>query len=111
MIDDERLDRTLNWLAQNASKAAQARAERIYMEEWIPSLRSRIAAKHIAEGDSAAAAEVKARGSTEYAEALLALKDAVELDEKLRWERTRADAIVSAWQTLSANARALGKGT
>jgi len=35
----------------------------------------------------------------------------VEADEALRWHKTRADAVISAWQTMSANARSMGKVT
>lgn len=111
MIDDAKLELALDWLRDNANAAAKARAERVYLEEWLPALRAQIAAQCIAAGDSAAAADTKAKASDAYRDALAGYKIAVEADERMRWHRTRADAIVSAWQTMSANARALGRAT
>lgn len=109
MIDDSKLEKTLDWLRENASKAAKARANRVYLEEWIPALRATMAARFMEEGDSASAADIKAKGSEEYETALKGLRAAIEEDEVMRWHKSRADAVVSAWQTMSANQRAQSK--
>ena len=111
MISDDRLEAALDWLRDNAPAAAKARAERVYLEEWIPSLRAQLAAKAIEAGDSAAAADVKAKADPAYQVALKGYREAVEADEKMRWHRTRADAIIEVWRTESANARSQGKVT
>lgn len=109
MIDDAKLEQTLDWLRDNASKAAKARAERVYLEEWLPSLRAQLAAKFIESGDSAAAADVKAKAHQDYIVAVKGFKEAVEADELMRWHRTRADAVVEVWRSAQANLRAQGK--
>lgn len=109
MIDDAKLERIFDWLRDNARAAAKARAERIYLEEWIGALRATLAAKYIEEGDSATAAEIKAKAHPSYHEALKGLRAAVEADEYIRWQRTRADAVVESWRTESANQRSIGK--
>lgn len=109
MIDDEKLHKTLDWLKDNAQKAATARAERVYMEEWIGSLRAQLAAKFIEGGDSATAADMKAKADPEYQLALKGYRESVEADELMRWHRTRADAIVEVWRTQAANQRAISK--
>jgi len=111
MITDEKLEATLDWLRENAGKAAKARANRVYLEEFIPSLRAKIAAECMEAGDSASAADIKAKASDAYRTALEGYRAAVEADEALRWHKTRADAVISAWQTMSANARSMGKVT
>ena len=108
-ISDEQLQAALDWLREAASGAAKARADRLYMEEWLPTLRSRIAAECIQAGESAAKSEIIARASPAYKEALDAFKTAVEIDEKFRWRRSAGDAVLSAWQTMNANNRAMGK--
>ncbi len=109
MIDDAKLEAALDWLRDNAPKAARARAERVYLEEWLPSLRAQLAAKFIEAGDSAAAADLKAKADTKYQTALKGLREAVEADELMRWHRTRADAVIEVWRSDQANQRAMGK--
>lgn len=111
MIDDKKLEQALDWLRDNAPKAAKARAERVYLEEWIGSLRAQLAAKAIESGKSAAAAEIEAKASPDYQTALKGYREAVEADELMRWHRTRADAVIEVWRSQQANARAIGKVT
>ena len=108
-IDDAMLFRSLEWLSDNAEKAAKARATRVYMDEWVPTLRARIAKECIDAGMSATAADISARASEAYKKALDDRSLAVEEDEKFRWRKGSVDVLVSAWQTLSANARAINK--
>ncbi len=109
MVDDKQLFKALEWLAENAGPAAQARAERLWLEEFMPAMRAKIAAECIEAGDSAAAADTKAKASQAYHDVLKGYREAVERDEKYRWQRSRADALLSAYQTLSANSRSIGK--
>lgn len=108
-VKDTTLDAALEWLKDNAAKAAKARADRLYLEEWIPSLRAQLSAKFIAEGDSAAASDIKAKAHEDYQAALKGYQEAVEADEYMRWHRARADAIIEVWRTSSANQRSIAK--
>lgn len=110
VITDEQLFDTLHWLEDNARKAAQAKATRVYLEEWMSHVRAKIAQECIdKEGCSAAAADVKAKASDAYRDVVIAYREAVEEDAFYSWHRTHSDAIVSAYQTLSANRRAIEK--
>lgn len=111
VIDDDKLEAALDWLRDNAAKAAKARAERVYLEEWIGSIRAQIAARHVEAGDSASAADMKAKSDPEYQTALKGYRAAVEADELMRWHRTRADAVIEVWRSQQANQRAQGKVT
>lgn len=108
-VDDTKLEGALDWLKDHSSLAAKARAERVYLEEWLPSLRAQLAAKAIEAGSSAAAADVAAKSHPDYQIALKGYREAVERDEKYRWERTRADAVIEVWRSHQATARAMGK--
>lgn len=97
MIDEERVERAVNWLAQSADKAAQARANRQYVEEYRKVLKAQIMRENV---DLAVAAqEREAYADPRYLEHLDALRDAVEQDEKMRWLMVSAETLVSAWQT------------
>jgi post-segregation antitoxin (ccd killing protein) len=111
VITDGQLFETLHWLEENARPAAQARAHRVYLEEYLSHQRAKIAQECMDEGESAAKADIKAKASPAYLTTLTGLKAAIEEDEFFRWHRTHADAIVSAWQTLSANRRSIERGT
>lgn len=73
----------------------------------MKSLKATIAAKQI--GMSAAASEIVALSSPEYAELLNGYKVAVEKDAFHTFKREAADALIRAWQTMSATARAEGR--
>lgn len=109
MIDDTKLEAALDWLKDNAAKAAKARAERVYLEEWIGSIRAQLASKAIEAGKSASAAEIEAKAHPDYQAALKGYREAVEADELMRWHRTRADAVIEVWRSNQANLRAQGK--
>ncbi len=109
VISDEQLQKALDWLREAASGAAKARAERLYIEEFLPALRARIAQEGINAGMSAASADIAAKASDAYRNALEGFRAAVETDELFRWRRSSADAVLSAWQSTNANLRAMGK--
>ncbi len=111
MVDDEQLEKALDWLRENANRAAKARADRLYCEEWLPALRATIAVECMAAGDSASAADMKAKASDAYKIALNGFKAAVEEDERMRWLRTRAESLVEIWRSGQANRRAMEKVT
>ena len=108
-VTDAQLEQALHWIAANADPAAAARAKRLYLEEFTSSLRARIAWECMEKGDSAAKADMKARGSDAYQKHLLAYEIAVEDDEKFRWKFKRADIVIEVWRSSQANLRAAGK--
>jgi len=110
-IDDAALFKSLDWLKSNAEKIADARSKRSLMEEWPSVVRARVANECIQAGRSAAAADIEAKASTAYEEALKGLEAAVFNDELLRIKRIQAEAIIEIWRTLSANRRAMDKVT
>jgi hypothetical protein len=107
-ISESDIDKVLAYLRDNAEKDAQARAERYYMEEYLKVVKAQQQAQA---GDvSVAAAEVKARVSSEYIAALDAYKTAVYEDERRRFLRGAAEAKLEAFRTLEATRRAESKG-
>lgn len=107
MITDEQVEASLNYLRDNARKAAQASAERMYMVEFRKVVKSTLMRERMM--DSLGSQESFAYSDPRYGEHLKAMKAAIEADEYYRWMRVSAEAKVNAWQTQSANDRALGK--
>lgn len=102
-ISDDDIEKALDYLRDSAITAAQARANRIYMEEYRKSLKSKMMQRFAM--SPLGAQERDAYASREYQIHLDALKTAVEEDEKHRFLREAAQAKIEAWRSMSANNR------
>lgn len=108
MISDADVDKALAFLRDSAKDAAQARANARYLEAHLKALRATLKLKQ-PPGTSNAAAEDAAFASSDYRDALEGYKVAVESDAFHTFKREAADALIRAWQTENANARAEGR--
>jgi hypothetical protein len=107
MIRDEDLDKALAYLRDTAVEAAQARANRLYLDDYSRVLRATLMAEHLAEPVNAQ--ERWAYSDIRYRNHLEGLKQAIFEDEKARYLREAASAKIEAWRTYQANLRAEGK--
>lgn len=107
MISDDDIEKALDYLRDNASKAAKAKAERIYMEEYRKTVKAQI----MRENDDRAlgAQEAIAYADARYTQHLKAMREAIEADEYHRWMLVAAEAKIEAWRSQQANQRAMGK--
>jgi len=105
MLTEQDVDDALHWLQANAAKAAQARAEKIYLEEYSKSLKSLIMKEYHNHQLSIAAQEREALSDARYIEHLEGLREAVRRDAEMTFRRASAEAHIQAWQTWSANLR------
>ena len=103
MITDDEAERAVDFLRDSAEKAACARAERAFTEEYRKSMKALIMSNHN-EG-SIALQERVAYSDEKYIAHLGAIRDAVFKDELMRAQREAAHAKIMAWQTQSANLR------
>lgn len=103
-ITDDEIDKALDFLRDNARDAAQARADRIYCEEYRKTLKATLMKEHGAL--SAVLQEREAYADKRYVEHLEAVREAVKLDEFHRFMRVAAEAKIEAWRTQSSNSRA-----
>lgn len=103
MITDQQAENALEYLRLNAAKAAKAKAERVYMEEYRKTVKSNMMQKHL--DKPLAAQEREAYASEEYKAHLLAMQAAIEADEYNRWGMVAATATLDAWRTEQANRR------
>ena len=107
MITDDEIEKAVAYLRENARKAAQAKAERIYMEEYRKTVKAQVMRE--TPSDSLGAQEARAYCDSRYVDHLQTMREAIEKDEYNRWMMVAAQAKVEAWRTQQANLRAEGK--
>lgn len=104
MIEEQDVERAIAWMVENATKAAEARAHREYMDAFRKTLKAQLMKEHAA--SALGVQEREAYADERYVKHLEALREAVERDEKMRWLMTAAETRVSAWQTMQRGLRA-----
>jgi hypothetical protein len=96
-----------DFIRENAPKYAQAKAQRVYLEQF------RKSKKAILMGESqertSAAKEMDAYAHPDYIALLDGLRVAVEAEETLKWQLTAAEAKIEIWRTESANNRQIDR--
>lgn len=97
-------DDAVDYIIHNAGKFAKAKAQRVYLEEFRKSKKALLMGQSA--GKSAVEREQFAYANDEYLALIAGLKEAVEVEEKLRWDLIAAQARVEIWRTRSANNRA-----
>ena len=108
----ENPNKVVEFLLKNAGKYAQAKSERIYIEEFRKSKKALLMQQAQIKGvETMAAQERDAYANTEYQELLVGLKEAVEVEEKLRWQLIAGQLKVDIWRTEQASNRFIDKGT
>jgi hypothetical protein len=100
-------ERSVDWLRDNARAIGQARAERMYLEQWVKSVRAECMQKH--RDLPVNAQEREALTDTKYLAALQAFKEAVANDEHMRFLAVAAEAKLECWRTQESTRRAEGK--
>jgi hypothetical protein len=102
-------NKAVDFIIQSAPMFAQARGERIYLEEFRKSKKAMLMK---ASGESSVGAqEREAYAHPEYIQQLEGLRAAVEREETLRWQLVAAQARVEIWRTQEASNRAQDRST
>lgn len=107
MITETQVDAAVEHLRKSAEEAAQARANVRYLEAYLKTLKAQLKAQQV--GLSNAAAEDVALCDPSYTEALNGYREAVKQDAFFTFKREAAAALIEAWRTQQANARAEGR--
>jgi hypothetical protein len=109
MIDP---NQAIDYIIAKSGEYAQARAERIYMEELRKTIKAELCKTALHHGFEAVnAQEREAYSDPNYRKHLMAIKQAVEAEEKLRWMLIAAQARIEVYRTQSANNRFVEKAT
>jgi hypothetical protein len=103
MNDQINPNQAVDFILKNAKLFAKAKSERVYLEEFRKSKKA-LLMKDSRETTSAAQ-ERDAYAHAEYIELLQGLKQAVEVEEQLRWTLIAAQARVEIWRSQEASNR------
>jgi hypothetical protein len=79
----------------------------VYIEEYRKSLKAILMKRSLE--NAIGAQEREAYAHEEYQQLLEGLRDAIEIEEKLRWDLIGAQARIDIWRTEQANQRLEGK--
>ena len=111
-MEDINPNQAVDFLLKNAGLYAKAKAERVYLEEFRKSKKALLMQEAFCVGvDTMAGQERDAYARIEYQELLKGLKEAIEVEEKLKWQLTAAQLRVDIWRTNQANNRFIEKST
>lgn len=104
-ITEEEVEKALDYLRDNARSAAQAAADRDYLEGYTKVVKAELMADM--NDQTIGAQERYAYAHSLYKEHLKARAEAVRKDEEHRFLRTAAQAKIDAWRTWQATERAM----
>jgi hypothetical protein len=105
-------NKVVEFLLKNAGKYAKAKAARIYLDEFRRSKRALLMQDAELHGyDTSASQERQAYSHPEYIQLLVGLKEAVEVEEKLRWQLIAAQMKIDIWRSQEASNRQLERAT
>lgn len=94
---------------ETAPKLAQAKANRVYMEEYRKTLKATLMRESPAK--SMAEQERDAYLDDAYIQHLKGLKEAVEAEELLKWRMVTDQASVEVWRSMEASNRTMDRST
>ncbi len=96
----------IEFIFRHGKKFAQAKADRIFLEEYRKSKKAILMKEAETFGNrTAAAQEREAYAHDDYVELLKGLQQAVAVEEELRWGLVAAQARIDVWRSQEASAR------
>lgn len=96
-------NKAVDFIRDNGKHYAKAKADRVYMEEYRKSLKAILMKRSMETAVNAQ--EREAYSHPEYIQLLEGLREAVEQEEKLRWEMVAAQARVEVYRSQEATKR------
>jgi hypothetical protein len=98
--------KAIEFILENAPKYAEAKAQRIYLEEFRKTKKALLMKDAMARGiDSAVAQEREAYAHPEYEELLHGLAEAIRQEEHLLWKLRAAQMKSDIWRSEQASER------
>lgn len=99
----------VDYILKHGRQFATAKAQRVYLEEFRKSKKALL--MNQSTETTVNAREQYAYSHPEYVQVLEGIKEAIEVEEKLRWDLVAAQARVEIWRSQEATARVEGKAT
>jgi hypothetical protein len=112
-MSDKNISDAVDYLYTHGRKYAEAKGQRVQLEEYRKSLKAMLMKKALSDGraKTSAAAEMEAYADQSYVELLKGLGSAVEREEELRWGLVSAQARIDVWRSQEASNRTMDKVT
>ena len=108
-MEDRDPHKAVDYILKHAALFAKAKAERTYIEQYRKSLKAMLMKRSME--NAIGAQEREAYASAPYKQHLLALQEAVEVREELKWMMIAAQARIEVWRSQEASNRAEGRAT
>lgn len=106
MVSDEGLEKALNFIRDEAKKYAQAKAARVQLMEFRKSKKAILMKNaQVAGHKTGSAQEREAYADPEYIDLLNAIREAVEVEELIRYQMKAAELKIEIWRSKNANRR------
>jgi hypothetical protein len=102
-MNDELLERALNFIRDKSKELAEAKANRVYLEQFRKSKKAMLFSESTEK--TIQAKESYAYAHPEYLELLEGLKEAVYHEESLKFQMKAAELKVEVWRSKNANIR------
>jgi hypothetical protein len=109
-MNQKDINDAVDYLYTHGRKYAEAKAHRVYLEEYRKSQKAMLMKAAMTSGiKTVAAAEIEAYSDSAYIEVLKGLEAATEAEETLRWGLVSAQARIDVWRSQEASNRAFDK--
>ena len=102
-MNDINPNKCVAYIMENAPKFAKAKAERVFIENYLRSVKSKLMGN---EEGTLGAKEAYAYAHSDYIEQLTALRIATEEEERLKYMMSAAQLRVDVWKTNEYSKRA-----
>lgn len=99
--------KAIAYIVTNSGDYAKAKAERVYIENFLRSKKSILMSE--AKSSTISGAEAEAYAHPEYIELIQGLKEAVAKEEELKWKLIAAQARIEVWRTTEASNRTIDR--
>ena len=103
MVDADKLLEQIERMAKVAEQFAKAKSDRVHLEQYRKSLKAILMSESGA--PHANAREQEAYSAQRYIDHLEALRQAVEVEERLKWKLDALKLLVEIWRSHQANTR------
>lgn len=101
--------KAVDFLIDSAPKFAEAKATRVYLENFLKSQKAILMKKYA--DQALGAQEREALADPTYLSLLEALRTAVEAEESIKWKMTAAEHRIDVWRSSEASNRAMDRAT
>lgn len=100
-------NKAIDFLLKNAEKYSQAKAQRVYLEEFRKSKKALL--MNQSDEKTVNAREQYAYSHPDYVSVIEGLRAAVEIEEELKWQQIAAQLRVEVWRSQEASNRGMDR--